>query len=62
MIGCHADAATTEIAMDEGEMTDVQWFNRAEVLLALDGKNDTLTLPAPIAIAHHLIKSWATGD
>lgn len=62
MIGCHGDAVTTEIAIDEGEMTDVQWFNRTEVLLALEGKNDTLTLPAPIAIAHHLIKSWATGD
>lgn len=61
MIGCHADAATTEIAFDEGEMTDVRWFGRAEVLLALEGKNDTLTIPAPIAIAHHLIKAWATG-
>ena len=61
MIGCHADAATTEIAMDEGEMTDVRWFERAEVLLALEGKNENLTVPAPIAIAHHLIKDWANG-
>ena len=61
MIGCHADAATTEIAMDEEEMTDVRWFDRAEVLLALEGNNDKLTIPAPIAIAHHLIKAWATG-
>ena len=30
MIGCHAEAATTEIAMDPEEMTDVQWFDRAE--------------------------------
>ena len=61
MIGCHADAATTEIAMDNEEMTDVRWFDRAEVLLALDGKTETLTVPAPIAIAHHLIKAWANG-
>ena len=61
MIGCHADAATTEISMDTEEMTDVRWFDRAEVLLALEGKNESLTVPAPIAIAHHLIKAWATG-
>ena len=61
MIGCHAEAATTEIAMDTEEMSDVRWFDRAEVLLALEGKNDKLTVPAPIAIAHYLIKAWATG-
>lgn len=62
MIGCHADAASTEIDMDEEEMSDVRWFDRAEVLLSLEGKNDALTLPTPIAIAHHLIKSWANGS
>jgi NAD+ diphosphatase len=62
MIGCHADAATTEISMDDEEMNDVRWFDRGEVLLALEGKNENLTVPAPIAIAHHLIKSWANSD
>lgn len=62
MIGCIAEAATTDIHMDDEEMTDVQWFDRSEVLRALDGKSDKLTVPAPIAIAHHLIKAWATGD
>lgn len=62
MIGCHAEAATTEIAMDDEEMADVQWFSRDEVLLALDGRSTELTVPGPIAIAHHLLKAWATGD
>ena len=62
MIGCHAEAATTDIAMDPEEMTDVQWFDRAEVLLALKGKSDVLAVPGPIAIAHHLIKAWANGQ
>ena len=60
MIGCHADAATTEISMDDDEMADVRWFQRDEVLLALEGKNNDLEVPGPIAIAHHLIKAWAT--
>jgi NAD+ diphosphatase len=61
MIGCHADAVTTDIAMDDDEMADVRWFSREEVLLALDGKNPDLEVPGPVAIAHHLIKSWATS-
>ena len=42
MIGCHAEAATTEIMMDAEEMTDVKWFDRQEVLLALEGDNTNL--------------------
>ena len=61
MIGCHADAATTDIRMDKVEMADVSWFLRKEVLLALEGKSEILALPGPIAIAHHLIKAWATS-
>ena len=61
MIGCLADAATTTIRIDAEEMADVRWFERSEVLLALDGASDVLSVPGPIAIAHHLIKAWATG-
>ena len=32
MIGCHADAVTTDIVMDDDEMADVRWFQREEVL------------------------------
>ena len=60
MIGCEATAATTEIIRDEEEMEDVQWFDRQEVRLALEERNPRLILPGPIAIAHHLIKRWAT--
>jgi NAD+ diphosphatase len=59
MIGCHGRALTTDIHKDDEEMTDVQWFSRAEVLAALRGNHPHLRVPAPIAIAHHLIKAWA---
>lgn len=62
MIGCHADAVTTDIRIDDEEMADVRWFRQDEVLLALEGKSDDLAVPGPIAIAHHLIKAWATED
>ena len=61
MIGCHADAVTTDISMDDQEMADVRWFSREEVLLALSGESEILAVPAPIAIAHHLIKAWASN-
>ena len=61
MIGCHAEAISDEIVVDEGEMSDVRWFTKDEVLLALDDKLEGVNVPGPIAIAHHLIKSWATG-
>jgi len=62
MIGCHAEADSTGINMDDEEMTDVQWFDRSEVLLALEEKSEKLRLPGPIAIAHHLIRAWAYGE
>ncbi len=62
MIGCHAKALTTDIHKDDEEMTDVRWFSRDEVLLALKGEHPHLSVPAPIAIAHHLIKAWAEGE
>ena len=62
MIGCHADAATTDIHFEPEEMADVQWFTRDEVRLALDERSEILAIPGPTAIAHHLIRAWANGE
>ncbi len=61
MIGCHAEAITEEIAADPGEMSDVRWFTKNEVKLALEDRLEGVNIPGPIAIAHHLIKAWAYG-
>ena len=62
MIGCHGRALSTDIRIDDEEMTDVRWFGRDAVRAALREENPDLRIPAPIAIAHHLIKAWAKGD
>ena len=62
MIGCHATAASTEIHRDDSEMADVRWFERDQIRRALAGDNAELRVPAPIAIAHHLIKAWAERE
>jgi NADH pyrophosphatase NudC (nudix superfamily) len=43
-------------------MADVSWFSKKEIISALNKKHPTLSVPGEIAIAHHLIKSWATGE
>jgi len=62
MIGCHGKARSTDIRIDDEEMTDVRWFSCDEVRLALKGENPNLQVPDSIAIAHHLIKAWANGE
>ena len=62
MIGCHGRALSTDIHIDDEEMTDVRWFSRDGVQAALRDENPELRVPAPIAIAHHLIRAWAERD
>jgi NAD+ diphosphatase len=62
MIGCHAEAVTTDIHRDEEEMSDVRWFEREQVLRALKEQDPELKVPARVAIAHHIIKAWAEGE
>ena len=62
MIGCHGQALSTDIRIDPEEMADVRWFERSEVVGALDEASSTLKVPGAIAIAHHLIKDWASGQ
>ena len=62
MMGCHGVAESEEINIDPDEMADVRWFSREEALGALRNENPDLRVPGELAIAHHLIRSWAEGD
>ena len=59
MLGCHAEATSTALRVDSAELEDARWFPRSEIRSALHAPTPTLTLPPPVAIAHHLIKTWA---
>jgi len=62
MIGCHAEAETTEIKIDE-ELEDCRWFTRADVRKMLDKSHpDGLWTPPEGAIAAHLIRAWAEQE
>jgi NAD+ diphosphatase len=59
MIGCHAEALSSELVVDREELEDCRWFSRDEVAAMLLRRHpDGLTTPPPVAIAHHLIRDW----
>ena len=58
MIGCFAEATSTEIRIDTTELEDAKWFTKAEVRAALSG-NGPFNCSPPFAIAHNLLQAWA---
>ncbi|ALN71979.1 NAD(+) diphosphatase [Aureimonas sp. AU20] len=62
MIGCMAHALTREIHFDGLELEDCRWFSREAVRAMLEERHEEgITLPAPFAIAHHLIRAFCEG-
>jgi len=60
MIGCFAEAVSTDIRRDEEELEACRWFPREEVAAMLAGTHpDGLRTPPPMAIANRLIAAWA---
>src|SRR3984885_2851570 len=62
MIGCFAKAESRAIKADENELAEVRWLDRSVARELVQGQRvDGILVPPPIAIAHHLIKTWALG-
>lgn len=60
MIGCFAEAKTTEITVDGEELEEARWVSRALLKDVLNGATDTgVLLPPPMAIGFQLIKAFA---
>lgn len=59
MIGCIAEALSEEITVDEEELADARWFDKALIRGVLEGTENEISLPQPLAIARHLITTWA---
>jgi NAD+ diphosphatase len=59
MIGCHAEALSEKLVIDREELEDARWFDREELASMLARKHpEGLTTPPPVAIAHHIIRSF----
>jgi NAD+ diphosphatase len=62
MIGCIAHATTRELHIDGLELEDARWFSREEAVSMLEARHPgKLLAPHPMAIAHHILRSWALG-
>ncbi|MEY4706343.1 MAG: pyrophosphatase [Pseudomonadota bacterium] len=60
MLGCYADALSRDFRIDGNEIVDARWLSKDEVRKRLAKEiEDEMTMPASIAIAHHLIRDWA---
>ena len=63
MIGCYGEALNEDIVCDVAELEDVRWFSRDEVRAIIEKRSpEGITMPPPMAIAHHLIRSWADAE
>jgi NAD+ diphosphatase len=59
MIGCYAEARSTEIHLDGTELDDCRWFTREETLAMLDRSAPSgNSSPPKGAIAHRLMRDW----
>lgn len=59
MIGCFVEATTDKLKIDEVELEAARWVTKEECHLLLTGKHPArFFAPPPIAIAHHLIKTF----
>lgn len=58
MLGFTAQADYQPLTVDE-ELEDARWFSRDEVHKAVAAGE--ISLPAPISIAHQLVKAWLEG-
>ena len=52
MLGFHAEAGSTEIRLNDGELADARWLTRAELV------EGAIALPPPESIAFRLIEHW----
>jgi NAD+ diphosphatase len=60
MIGCLAEAETEAITLDTAELADAAWFSKETVHAALAGPTPALIVPPAFAIAHQLMRAWAS--
>lgn len=59
MVGFNARALTTEITVDEDEISHARWFSREQMLA--EAEAGTLLLPSGISISRTLIETWYGG-
>ena len=55
MLGFVAEATSSEIKLNDGELEDARWFSRDQL------RSDDVGLPFRISIARRLVDYWVDG-
>ena len=58
MIGCAAEALSTDITLDPAELEDALWLGREEVLQSFNGEHPQIRPARKGSIAHFLLWNW----
>ncbi|MEM8615516.1 MAG: NAD(+) diphosphatase [Pseudomonadota bacterium] len=59
MVGVLIEADTTDISVEQDELEAARWITRDEAKQVLAGAHPEIVCPPPMAIAHHILKTWA---
>ncbi|MEQ8300088.1 MAG: NAD(+) diphosphatase [Hyphomonas sp.] len=62
MVGLILEAENFEITLDKDEIDEARWITRAEAREIISGQHAELFCPPKMAIAHHILKTWALRD
>ncbi len=63
MIGCLAEATSTEITIDATELADARWFSREEIRQILRNEHPKgISSPPRMAIANHIMQMFADSE
>ena len=60
MLGFYAEATSSAITVDYGELADARWFERDWILSHAD--DDSFRLPRQDSIARRLLEDWLAGE
>lgn len=61
MFGCMAEALDDTFTLEEAELSEAYWLDRAELAAIFRGENEKISPPRKGAIAASLLKDWLDG-
>ena len=62
MVGIIVEAETTDVSVEQDELEAARWITREEARQVLAGTHPDIYAPPPMAVAHHILKTWAERD
>ncbi len=62
MVGIILEAETTEVSVEQDEIEAAIWITREEARQVLAGTHPDIYAPPAMAVAHHILKTWAERD